>query len=393
MELSEKEISARLKHTIDQLPENVQLVAVSKTHPASAIQAAYNAGQRRFGENKVQEMTLKHSQLPSDIEWHFIGHVQKNKIRQMAPYVSVIQGIDSLDALVETDRQAKRCGRRIKCLLQIHVAREESKFGFTPDAVRQMLAGGEWKALDNVCIAGVMGMATNTDNEQQVLDEFQTLVSLFKEIKETWFSDSGEFSIISAGMSDDHELAIRAGSNMVRIGSAIFGERDYAVTTRMAGIEDIPTIQALAEICFRHTYRDILSPEQMEYMMEWMYSSASLNEQMLSIGHVYYLAFRAGKPVGYVSVSPEGPNLYHLQKIYVLPDCHGAGIGRTLFQLALDHVRRMNPGVASTVELNVNRNNKAVDFYRHMGMTVARQGDFPIGNGYYMNDYIMSVTV
>ena len=231
MELTEKEISARLIETRNRLPQSVQLVAVSKTHPASAIQAAYNAGQRLFGENKVQEMTAKQSELPKDIEWHFIGHVQKNKIRIMAPYVSVIQGIDSFEALAEVDRQAKKCGRTIRCLLQIHVAREESKFGFTPDAVRQMLAEGQWQILDNVQIAGVMGMATNTDDQSQVLQEFQTLVSLFNEFKSRWFASDPEFRIISAGMSDDHDLAIQAGSNMVRIGSAIFGHRDYSNTS------------------------------------------------------------------------------------------------------------------------------------------------------------------
>ena len=190
---------------------------------------AYDAGQRLFGENKVQEMTLKHNELPSDIEWHFIGHVQKNKIKLMAPYVSVIQGIDDFEALAEVDRQAARYGRTIKCLLQIHVASEESKFGFTPQGVMDMLADGKWKNLSHVQIAGVMGMATNTDNEAQVISEFETLVSLFHRIKDSYFAGCSGFSIISAGMSDDHSLAIRAGSNMVRIGSAIFGARDYSL--------------------------------------------------------------------------------------------------------------------------------------------------------------------
>lgn len=229
MEITEKEILERLVETRNRLPQGVQLVAVSKTHPASAVLAAYKAGQRLFGENKVQEMTLKHNELPSDIEWHFIGHVQKNKIKLMAPYVSVIQGIDDFEALAEVDRQAARYGRTIKCLLQIHVASEESKFGFTPQGVMDMLADGKWKDLSHVQIAGVMGMATNTDNEAQVISEFETLVSLFHRIKDSYFAGCSGFSIISAGMSDDHSLAIRAGSNMVRIGSAIFGARDYSL--------------------------------------------------------------------------------------------------------------------------------------------------------------------
>lgn len=229
MELTDKEIAERLVQTRNRLPQGVQLVAVSKTHPASAVLAAYKAGQRLFGENKVQEMTLKHNELPSDIEWHFIGHVQKNKIKLMAPYVSVIQGIDDFEALAEVDRQAARYGRTIKCLLQIHVAQEESKFGFTPQGVMDMLADGRWKDLSHVQIAGVMGMATNTDNEAQVISEFDTLVSLFHRIKDSYFAGCSGFGIISAGMSDDHELAIRAGSNMVRIGSAIFGARDYSL--------------------------------------------------------------------------------------------------------------------------------------------------------------------
>lgn len=229
MELTDKEIAERLVQTRDRLPQGVQLVAVSKTHPASAVLAAYNAGQRLFGENKVQEMTQKHSELPSDIEWHFIGHVQKNKIKMMAPYVSVIQGIDDFEALAEVDRQAKKHNRIIKCLLQIHVAQEESKFGFTPQGVMDMLADGRWKDLSHVQIAGVMGMATNTDNEAQVISEFETLVSLFHRIKDSYFAGCSEFCIISAGMSDDHGLAIKAGSNMVRIGSAIFGARDYSL--------------------------------------------------------------------------------------------------------------------------------------------------------------------
>ena len=219
-----KENLNRIKAT---LPAGVRLVAVSKTHPADMIQEAYDAGQRVFGENKVQEMTAKSQVLPADIEWHFIGHVQSNKIRMMAPYVSVIQGIDSFDKLVETDRQAAKNGRHITCYLQLHIASEETKFGFSPDECSAMLEQGDWRNLRNITIGGVMGMATNTDDEAQVLGEFRRLKELFDTYKAKYFSATPEFNTISAGMSGDYELAIRSGSNMVRIGSSIFGERNY----------------------------------------------------------------------------------------------------------------------------------------------------------------------
>lgn len=211
------------------LPDGVRLVAVSKTHPVEMLQEAYDAGQRLFGENKVQEMTAKHELLPQDIQWHFIGHVQSNKIRLMAPYVSVIQGVDSFDKLAEIDRQAARFGRHITCYLQIHIAAEETKFGFTPDECTAMLDEGKWKELKNITIGGLMGMATNTDDETQVLREFGRLKELFDMYRQRYFGGSDGFNTISAGMSGDYELAIEAGSNMVRIGSSIFGERDYGL--------------------------------------------------------------------------------------------------------------------------------------------------------------------
>jgi pyridoxal phosphate enzyme (YggS family) len=201
---------------------------VSKTHPVEALQAAYNAGQRIFGENKVQEMTMKQSLLPNDIEWHFIGHVQKNKIKMMVPYVSVIQGVDNFEKLVEIDKQAKKYDRNIKCLLQIHIAAEDTKFGFSPEECLQMLETTAWQELSNITIAGVMGMATFTDNLQQVKQEFETLVALFNNIKQRYFAECDSFSMISAGMSDDYQIAMDAGSNLVRIGSSIFGARDYS---------------------------------------------------------------------------------------------------------------------------------------------------------------------
>lgn len=222
------ETAKRLSEIRSSLPAGVQLLAVSKTHPVELIQEAYDAGQRLFGENKVQEMTMKQALLPKDIEWHFIGHVQRNKIRQMVPYISVIQGIDSFQALAETDRQAKAAGRTVTCLLQIHIAAEDTKFGFTAEECLEMLRQGEWRKLDNVIIGGVMGMATNTDNREQVLAEFRRLKEVFDSAKSGFFADDANFRTISAGMSDDRDLAIQAGSNMVRIGTDIFGHRNYA---------------------------------------------------------------------------------------------------------------------------------------------------------------------
>lgn len=221
-------IAERLENIRATLASGVDLVAVSKTHPVEALQAAYNAGQRIFGENKVQEMTMKQSLLPNDIEWHFIGHVQRNKIKMMAPYVSVIQGVDNFEKLVEIDKQAKKYDRNIKCLLQIHIAAEDTKFGFSPEECLQMLETTPWRELTNITIAGVMGMASFTDNAEQVRGEFNTLITLYNNIKHQFFASDDSFSMISAGMSDDYQLAMDAGSNLVRIGSSIFGARDYS---------------------------------------------------------------------------------------------------------------------------------------------------------------------
>ena len=223
------DIKENIKRIKAGLPEGVRLVAVSKTHPAEMLQEAYDAGQRIFGENKVQEMTAKSQVLPKDIEWHFIGHVQSNKIKIMAPYVKVIQGVDTYDKLVEIDRQAAKNNRHITCYLQLHIAQEETKFGFTPDECTAMLEAGSWKELKNITIGGLMGMASNTDNQEQVRSEFRRLHDIFESYKETYFKDSPDFSTISAGMSGDYKLAIESGSNMVRIGSSIFGERYYGI--------------------------------------------------------------------------------------------------------------------------------------------------------------------
>lgn len=210
-----------------ELPQGVRLVAVSKYHPNEAILEAYNAGQRVFGESKVQEMVAKYEALPKDIAWHFIGHLQTNKIKYMASFVSLIHGVDSLKLLKEIDKQAAKAGRRIKCLLQIHIAQEETKFGFTPNACKEMLDQGEWKELNNIQLCGLMGMATNTDDIEQIRSEFRLLSGLFKDLKAAFFADSETFCELSMGMSDDYAEAIQEGSTLVRVGSKIFGERVY----------------------------------------------------------------------------------------------------------------------------------------------------------------------
>ena len=220
-------IQNNIREVLATLPDGVQLVAVSKFHPVEALQEAYDAGQRIFGESKVQEMTAKHEQLPTDIEWHFIGHLQTNKVKYIAPYVSLIHGVDSYKLLLEINRQGQRAGRIIPCLLQLHVAQEETKFGFSPEECHQMLTEGEWRTLPYVSIRGLMGMASNTDDMVQVRQEFATLKNFFSQVKEEFFSDRPEFRELSMGMSDDYPIAIEEGSTLVRVGSRIFGSRGY----------------------------------------------------------------------------------------------------------------------------------------------------------------------
>ena len=220
-------IAENIRQVWSELPAGVRLVAVSKFHPAEAIREAYDAGQRIFGESKVQEMTGKHEVLPKDIEWHFIGHLQTNKVKYIVPYVSLIHGIDSYKLLAEVNKQAGKVNRRVDCLLQQHIAREETKFGFSFDECREMLAAGEWRNLHYVRICGLMGMATNTDNMEQVKAEFRSLSDFFREVKETWFKDEPSFREVSMGMSHDYHEAIAEGSTLVRIGTHIFGERIY----------------------------------------------------------------------------------------------------------------------------------------------------------------------
>lgn len=203
------------------LAQHVTLVAVSKTKPVADLMEAYEAGQRIFGENKIQEMTGKFEQMPKDIQWHMIGHVQTNKVKYMAPFVSLVHGIDSLKLLEEIDKQALKNNRTIDCLLQIHIAEEETKFGFDANELDQLLQSEAYKNLKNIKVKGLMGMATFTENQQQIKKEFDFLKSLFDKYSKA----EPAFTILSMGMSGDYKLAISCGSTMVRIGSSIFGNR------------------------------------------------------------------------------------------------------------------------------------------------------------------------
>lgn len=209
------------------LPANVKLIAVSKTKPAEMLMEAYQHGQRAFGENKVQEMVWKHEELPKDIEWHFIGHLQTNKVKFIVPFVHLIHGVDSFKLLKTIDKEAAKVGRVISCLLQFHIAEEETKFGFSLDEVIEMLNSAEFKELKNVSVFGVMGMATFTDDEKQVRKEFSRLKAIFDQLKHEFFVNDPQFTEISMGMSGDYRIAVEQGSTMVRIGSTIFGERNY----------------------------------------------------------------------------------------------------------------------------------------------------------------------
>jgi pyridoxal phosphate enzyme (YggS family) len=219
-------IKENLNKILAEIPENVTLVAVSKTKPASDIEEAYSAGQRVFGENKVQEMVEKEAVLPKDIQWHLIGHVQTNKVKYVAPFVSVIHAVDSLKLLSEIDKQAKKNNRIIKCMLQMHIADEESKFGLKFADLMEILNSNEFVEMQNVSIIGLMGMATFTDDEEKVREEFCNLEGDFNVIKSHFFKFNDNFKHISTGMSGDYKLAIEEGSTMVRIGSSIFGGRN-----------------------------------------------------------------------------------------------------------------------------------------------------------------------
>lgn len=209
------------------LPADAQLVAVSKFHPVEALREAYDAGQRIFGESRVQELVEKQQVMPQDIEWHFIGHLQQNKVKYIAPFVSLIHGVDSEKLLIEIDKQGRRFDRRVPCLLQLHVAREESKFGFTPNKAREYLTSGVWRDLSHVELRGIMCMASFTDEQQIIRQEFTIAHEFFKWAKHEFFANVPSFNIRSWGMSDDYPIALECGSNMVRVGTKIFGEREY----------------------------------------------------------------------------------------------------------------------------------------------------------------------
>ena len=216
-------ITENLQQIKASIPEHVTLVAVSKTKPNAAILEAYQTGQRVFGENKVQELTEKYESLPKDIEWHMIGHLQSNKVKYIAPFVSLIHGVDSFKLLEEINKRAAQNERVINCLLQIHIAEEDTKFGFDDKEVMELIKSEAFQQLKNIKIVGLMGMATFTDNEQQIRKEFRSLKNLFDKFQIYYL----QFQILSMGMSGDYQIAIEEGSTMIRLGSSIFGERNY----------------------------------------------------------------------------------------------------------------------------------------------------------------------
>ena len=218
-------ITDRISKINAQIPEHVQLVAVSKTHTQEKILEAYNAGIKVFGENKVQELVQKHTDLPKDIQWHFIGHLQTNKVKYIAPFVSLIHAVDSLKLFKTIQKEAKKNNRIIPCLLQFHIAEEDTKFGLSLEEAQEIIEYGIQENCNNVAVYGVMGMATYTSNQEQVRSEFSCLRNMYNQLKEKYYKNSPDFSHISMGMSDDYKLAIEEGSTMVRIGSEIFGSR------------------------------------------------------------------------------------------------------------------------------------------------------------------------
>lgn len=220
-------IGSQIKSITESLPAGVRLVAVSKFHPVEALREAYDAGQRIFGESRVQELAQKHALMPADVEWHFIGHLQTNKVRQLVPYVSLIHSIDSARLLGCVNDEARRIGRVVDVLLQLHVAKEETKFGFTCEDCLSLVESGELERMDSVRVRGVMGMATNTDDESEIRHEFKAIKAVFDELKAGFFADKPYFSEISMGMSDDYHIAVDEGSTLVRIGTTIFGNRNY----------------------------------------------------------------------------------------------------------------------------------------------------------------------
>lgn len=211
-----------------QVPDNVCLIAVSKTKPVEAIQEAYDCGQRVFGENKAQEMRDKHAVLPQDIQWHMIGHLQENKIKYIIPYVTMIHSIDSLKLLKEVNKKAMQCERVVDCLIEMDISHEDSKFGLSIEELRDMLESEDFQAMNNVRICGLMGIGSITDDREKTRQEFRNLKNMFEDIRKEYFQGKEYFTHISMGMSGDYDIAIEEGSTFVRVGSKIFGERDYS---------------------------------------------------------------------------------------------------------------------------------------------------------------------
>lgn len=221
------DVKGNLKRVLADLPQGVRLVAISKYHPNEYIEAAYQEGQRIFGESHEQELRQKVETLPKDIQWHFIGHLQTNKVKYIAPYITMIEAVDSFKLLKEIDKQAAKNERVIDVLLELHIAEEETKYGLTPDACRQLLAAGDWRELRHVRICGLMMMASYVDDEQQIHSEFRIAKKLFDELKAQYFVDEPSFCECSWGMSHDYPIAVEEGSTMVRVGTTIFGPRVY----------------------------------------------------------------------------------------------------------------------------------------------------------------------
>jgi len=220
-------VKENLRKVLADLPDGVRLVAISKYHPNEYIEAAYAEGQRIFGESHEQELRHKVETLPKDIEWHFIGHLQTNKVKYIAPYISMIEAVDSLKLLKEIDKQAAKAGRVVKVLLELHIAEEETKYGLTLDACRELLASGEWRSLQHVQICGLMMMASYVEDEEQIRSEMMLARNFFDEVKQAYFADDDAFCERSWGMSHDYRIAVTCGSTMVRVGTTIFGPRVY----------------------------------------------------------------------------------------------------------------------------------------------------------------------
>ncbi len=223
-------IAEEIQRITSALPQGVRLVAVSKYHPSDAIREAYAAGQRIFGESHAQELQRKHTELAdlTGIEWHFIGHLQTNKVKYIAPYVSLIHSADSPHLIEEINKQAVKAGRTVSCLLQLHVAQEETKFGFTPDEAKAYLDSGEWQKLTGIKLTGMMAMASNTDDTARIRNDFKCARRFFEQAQHDYFNDT-DFTELSMGMSDDWHIAIDEGSTLIRIGTQIFGHRDYGI--------------------------------------------------------------------------------------------------------------------------------------------------------------------